>query len=681
MSNKPWEKYQQEPGPWNNYTPFQSSKTEKRSGLYDSETSGPLPSPMPENDKLRSALLGSQQGLTVGFADELGGGIQASLDKGQQLLNKLGLGGESPTQVNERLTKEGFTGDVGPTSTKELYREARDENRQAHKEAQEANPWSYLGGELAGGVLGFKGAGMALGKAGVAAPALVAAPEAATGLSGALARIGAHSVNAAPLGAAFGLGASEADLTSGKSEDIKQAIKDTGVGAVTGSLVGAGLSTAGEAVGGIKNAIGSTRTASRLKQGFDEGTNFRDPTDVESQVGTLTKPGGLKNTIAERDTDAATELVRTYKDMDTTLGQAVEKSAADATQQGVKVNTSPALKEALQNLKNLASKDPILAESAQFKKIKNNIDLFMGQEVDPVTGAVKQGAAELTPVQAHYLKQEMGDLGRQLAETKPEIAREAFGVANQVRQELGTQVPAYNTAATRQYEFRGLLPEAVLNKGNPVDIAGMRVSGVKNYEGKLLNNLKMVVKGADEQGNPNSAAKETLNSMLKGLEEFKANEYSRVSDGQIEKTLFDKFGIQPERIETFVKDAARQSANSAELAGETRVAPGGGSLGKAVEYTKAAADKAAVLAGKTYAKLGGAPNPVVKTGKLLYSATEPELQQFADRLQKVPGQAEMGKALNKAIKEKNTAAKNAILFAIMQNPALRNLANPQDSGR
>lgn len=94
--------------------------------------------------KLQSALLGAQQGATLGFADEMAGGTQAALDKLAQL-----TGQSSPTDVSAKLAAQGFTGDIGPTSTEDLYSQARDVSRKDFSQAQAENPKSYLAGELA----------------------------------------------------------------------------------------------------------------------------------------------------------------------------------------------------------------------------------------------------------------------------------------------------------------------------------------------------------------------------------------------------------------------------------------------------------------------------------------------------------------------------------------------------
>ena len=148
--------------------------------------------------QLESAGKGVQQGALLGGADELAGAAQAIPNALQSLGHNIApsLVGMSPTQMNEYLKSQGTKGDVGPTSSKELYKEAQKEEQGKQKEAEKQNPASYIGGNLAGGALGFSGA-----------KALGAIPELAKGAEGAGAlarasRVGATAVNAAPIGAA-----------------------------------------------------------------------------------------------------------------------------------------------------------------------------------------------------------------------------------------------------------------------------------------------------------------------------------------------------------------------------------------------------------------------------------------------------------------------------------------------
>lgn len=201
----------------------------------------------PKMNALEAGLTGLKQGGTLGFSDELSGLTGATLDKSQQLLNTL-TGGKvppSPTQIVEQLKKQGITGDLGPESTLDLYKQMRDEERQTIKKSQQDQPMASLAGNIAGGLvlpLGALSAPLKVGKnAGIV--------EAVT--KGAL--------NAAPIGALAGAGLSEADATKG---DLKQLSKDV----TSDALLGASLGAAGPLLSKSAKGIGNTVKESQVMQ-------------------------------------------------------------------------------------------------------------------------------------------------------------------------------------------------------------------------------------------------------------------------------------------------------------------------------------------------------------------------------------------------------------------------------
>lgn len=126
----------------------------------------------------------------------------------------------------------------------DIYKDILDSTRAEQKQVQEDHPISTTAGELAGGFvspLGLVG-GAAAGGAAPAASFLSKA--------GQMAKIGAIG------GAAIGLGNSEADLTSGDSDQVLQAAKDTGGGAVAGGLLGAATQSGISAVGAVGRGVG-----------------------------------------------------------------------------------------------------------------------------------------------------------------------------------------------------------------------------------------------------------------------------------------------------------------------------------------------------------------------------------------------------------------------------------------
>ena len=153
-----------------------------------------------------SAARGAVQGFTLGFADE---GAAAA---------------EQVWESAKILSTEGF---------KEGYQEKRDAIRQADYNAQQENPGSYLAGEVAGAIA-------------------VPIPGAAAART-----VGAVAKQGAKLGAAYGAGASDADLTEG---EYLEAATDTAIGGVAGAAGGAalakGVPVLVNAVKGIPGKVG-----------------------------------------------------------------------------------------------------------------------------------------------------------------------------------------------------------------------------------------------------------------------------------------------------------------------------------------------------------------------------------------------------------------------------------------
>jgi hypothetical protein len=128
--------------------------------------------PPPQVSKTESALRGGAQGLSFGFADEATARLESILNK-----------------------------DV-------KYEKALEESRQAYRQAQEANPITYTGSEIAGGIL----------------PALI--PTGATQATGA-ASLGRLALMGAGTGALSGLGMSE-------GETVGEIAKDVAIGGALG---------------------------------------------------------------------------------------------------------------------------------------------------------------------------------------------------------------------------------------------------------------------------------------------------------------------------------------------------------------------------------------------------------------------------------------------------------------
>lgn len=196
------------------------------------ETAKPVSAPKEDLDALwhqakptassgvASPVYGAANGATLGFGDEIIGGISTPIQAAVNLL---------PKSLARRW-------DFAQAPAADAYRMARDDYRGQDRAAQKASPGGYAAGELGGTVLSsfLPGLGVAKG-------------------AGALQVLGRTAL----AGAGAGLGNSQADLTQG---DVGRAALDTGVGA------GAGL-----AAGGVGLGLGKLgRYAAAKVVGIDE---------------------------------------------------------------------------------------------------------------------------------------------------------------------------------------------------------------------------------------------------------------------------------------------------------------------------------------------------------------------------------------------------------------------------
>lgn len=178
--------------------------------------------------KTESGLRGAAQGATFGFADEIQGGALGALE----------------------AFKSG-----GATSFREAYEQQRDAARAKYTAAQQENPLSYMGGQLAGGIAGSAltpGAGV-LGIAGKAASAI--------GGTGKAANIARGIVQAGGAGAISG-GATAAGESTAK--DLGGIASDVGGGAGAGAAFGGVLGGGARLLPGVRGSISNEFFAKRV---------------------------------------------------------------------------------------------------------------------------------------------------------------------------------------------------------------------------------------------------------------------------------------------------------------------------------------------------------------------------------------------------------------------------------
>lgn len=621
--------------------------------------------------------------LLFGGAEEAGAGIQTGLEKAQSLGHELlpSVVPESSTQVSQRLTEQGATGDVGPTTSGQFYDKAQQEENKRYKESEERSPYASgaanLGGLVSQGIL--TGALTPLGSgAKVAAAAQEIAPgalEAASAIPGAklVGKGIASGIELAPLGAVQGaLESEQGKLVNATPEEQQKLTADALGGAATAGVFGAGLDIGGhllgKAAGGVSNWWKGYKADSpkvrQLGKAFEEG---KEGLSYSSE-------GQIVGELAGQAREAGNTLVDKMNQGKEFLGQAVGKSIDDATTQGVRINIDSNLKTAAQELENAFMKNPSIDMNPQSQKVFQKM---------------LSSKDSLTPDELRSLRDDMDNMYSLLEGDTNPTSRTTKNIIAKFRKGINTSlkdaIPAYKQSAERYEQYLDLFPETLLRKGQRSDISGVRLSELSNADEKLSNAATDLLEGASRPGVSTDEAKETYNALQSTLSKLDQSETARAAEAQAKgvpfESVFDKMGLNKDQIINYVK-------NTSDKISSAQLARGGkpmGTLAPSVTGTiaKTLAGTGEALTGFQYSlanKAGIGVNKVSNIGSAMYSMTPERLTGLAQKLKDAPHSTYLGQALENALVNKDNAAKNAAVFAILQNPNARLLISGEDIG-
>lgn len=154
---------------------------------------------------------------------------------GKGAINQFGLAPMVSGVVNSTpAVMNALTGTGSFSNILDAYRAARDSSKQKFKDAETANPMSYMAGNLAGGIV----------------------PGVLTGGASEAATAGEAAMNGAKVGMGYGalsgFGNSDADLTKG---ELGKTVEDTATGGASGALLGSLLGRLGYSIKGSTNKL------------------------------------------------------------------------------------------------------------------------------------------------------------------------------------------------------------------------------------------------------------------------------------------------------------------------------------------------------------------------------------------------------------------------------------------
>jgi hypothetical protein len=348
--------------------------------IAQSQTSQEQPIP-PQISKTESAIRGGAQGLMFGFPDEA-------------------------TALLESITK-GVP-----------YEKSLEESRMAYKQAQEANPITYTGSEIAGGVL----------------PALIpGVGQAATG-----AKLGRLAIAGAGTGALSGLGYSE-------GKDVGQVAKDVAIGGALGGglpVLGRGVQSA---IQGVKPAIDTS-----IKSGLSAMTGKTLPylEKVESQPERIKKIEKIFTGTGKEETQ---KLANDITDL--VKRNPFERKAKLLSNQAYRIlqkendNISISKEEILNNLKNIGSTLNPVSEVDQITlgKLNNKIKSIDENFPEVLSGIKSKELIKLIDKDIRSLTPKIGEV-RQLGQDAENTLNVYKEIRKQIDLPLKSQSPRYAEA-------------------------------------------------------------------------------------------------------------------------------------------------------------------------------------------------------------------------------------------
>lgn len=360
-----------------------------------------------------SGLRGSGQGLSMGFDDEIAGGLSVL---GRPFGIK-GLGGKlsdieltSPTLDTDEILGE--------------YSRVRDAERANNADAERANPKTYFGGQVAGGV------------------------------GNTLLAPGLNAAKGASLAAYAGKGALQGGITAAglsNADNAKDFAMDTGVGAALGGGAGAvakGVDAATDIVTPYLMKL-INKSGDGLKNAG--GKLMEKATGATGKQAEAFTPGAGRRLIEEGYGKAFDDPAAIAKRAEAALnasGKRISSVLDDATASGAKIDLVDFLDE---------SEQQVMALRTAGKNLE--ADALEARTAKVIEDAQRMGLSEVSPSYMENVKRESQANINYNADTKPLISgkKAAASIQRQAVEDVVGQNPAALEAFKKDKDLYGLL--------------------------------------------------------------------------------------------------------------------------------------------------------------------------------------------------------------------------------
>ena len=252
--------------------------------------------------------------------------------------------------------------------------------------------------------------------------------------------------------------------------------------------------------------------------------------------------------------------------------------------------------------------------------------------------------------------------------------RMAIDFRNAIDTRLKQAIPAYKEAARQFDEFRTMVPETLLQYGNPQK--EVFYGKLKNAEGKLFEKIQDVISRSKQGGSSSILdinTRKNLEQNLLKLEQTNPTAIKQMGYNSAQEAIDDL--AKKSDIGALFKEVSGVEARTSMPKSIQTAALGVAETGRGI--IEGVANKAGLAMGSKSMKAVAAP---MQQMNKIFKASDDKLRGLAERMAQSQDKLAQntGEKLLQALDNKGDVSRNAILFTILQNPNLRGQIQEDD---
>jgi hypothetical protein len=442
---------------------------------------------------LKDFSLGAVDAATMGFGDEIGGGLMGAYE----------------SLANDK-------------DFQEEYKKYKESIEKTQEESKERSPWLHGAGELGGGAASL----LATGGLGLGAKAAVGASK--------VGQVAKALGTGAAMGGIYGAGESKGSVM----EDPSLLASDVAEGAITGGLLGGTADIAGQALkplgkyaGKVLNNYIEDSPILRQKLVLPIKTGFEQiPVTSQKWFEDVGKP------LANKSTNEMFDNIQKSRQI---IGSHMGKVLDEA--KDVPIDVQSIMGDNSAKFMNFIDSSVDLEENTAVKKIAKRMaagDTMSPKEASMMADELEKYGNKLKGVNLTKAEADMGKFSNELA--------------GKIKKEIGSKVEGYDDLRNAYYEFNKYIPETILKGDLPAGATDTMLKDLSDPNTTLNKSIKKLYQeGANltKGDNPELFA---MKNVTKNLGDLQTNLKMQQAEGSKLPDFLSHWG-KPEELEKGIR--------------------------------------------------------------------------------------------------------------------------------